>query len=197
MNAEKRLPALALCMIVRNESAVVLRCLESVRALVDYVLVEDTGSTDGTQQLIRDWLRQQHIPGEVIDEPWRDFAWNRSHVAERLRARGEIDYALMIDADSRLVFEGAGDVPAFKASLIHDVYDLEIRHGGARFQRAQLWSNRLPFRFRGILHEYLEPPADATRAAAHGLHIVDFSWNHSPGEFSSAAYLCRHGRGHG
>ena len=36
-----------LCMIVKDESGVILRCLESVRSIADYVLVEDTGSTDG------------------------------------------------------------------------------------------------------------------------------------------------------
>jgi len=61
-------------MIVKNESNVILRCLESARWLVDYVLIEDTGSTDGTQAIIREWLDRVAMPGEVYDETWRDLA---------------------------------------------------------------------------------------------------------------------------
>src|SRR5271168_4484452 len=90
---------LGLCMIVKNESKVILRCLESVRPLVDYVLIEDTGSTDGTQTMIREWLAQAGLPGEVYGEPWRDFAYNRSHALARLRENIGVDYALISDAD--------------------------------------------------------------------------------------------------
>ncbi len=71
-------------MIVKNEAHVVLRCLESVRLLIDYVVIEDTGSTDGTQQIIRDWLWRENLRGVVIEEPWRDFAYNRSHALAKL-----------------------------------------------------------------------------------------------------------------
>src|SRR5258708_7311441 len=54
---------IGLCMIVKNESKVITRCLGSVRPLVDYVMIEDTGSTDGTQQLITDWLERAAMKG--------------------------------------------------------------------------------------------------------------------------------------
>ena len=92
-------------MIVKNEAHVIMRCLESVRPLIDYVLIEDTGSTDGTQQMIRDWLVRENLPGQVIDEPWQNFAYNRSHVMEKLREVEGVDYALIIDADDVLVAE--------------------------------------------------------------------------------------------
>ena len=81
-------------MIVKNESKLILRCLESVRPIVDYVLVEDTGSTDGTQEIIREWLTRVGLPGEVYEEPWQDFAYNRSHALSRLRQVDWVDYAL-------------------------------------------------------------------------------------------------------
>jgi glycosyltransferase involved in cell wall biosynthesis len=62
---------IGLCMIVKNEAGVILRCLESARSLVDYALVEDTGSSDGTQEIIRDYLRRENLPGEVFDAPAR------------------------------------------------------------------------------------------------------------------------------
>ena len=83
--------SIGLCLIVKNESKIITRCLDSVRPFVDYVMVEDTGSSDGTQEIIRDWLRQNNMAGAVIDEPWRDFAYNRTHVLEALRKVETVD----------------------------------------------------------------------------------------------------------
>jgi glycosyltransferase involved in cell wall biosynthesis len=52
---------LCLSMIVKNEAAVIARCLESVRPCVGAWAIVDTGSTDGTQQIVRDCLRD--LPG--------------------------------------------------------------------------------------------------------------------------------------
>lgn len=172
MNSAKRSATIGLCVIVKNETAVITRCLQSVRPLVDYVLIEDTGSTDGTPQLIRDWLERNKMPGTVIEEPWRDFAYNRSHVLAKLRELAHIDYALIIDADDQLVMEDGFDPEAFKAGLTHDFYDIEIRHGTSHFPRPQLCANRLEFCFKAVLHEYLQPPpGPLSRAITKGFYI--------------------------
>lgn len=158
-------------MIVKNESHVIERCLDSVRSMVDYVLVEDTGSTDGTQEIIRRWLRKHDIPGQVIEEPWRDFAYNRSHAMDSLRKVGSVDYALTIDADDEMFLEPDFDPEAFKRELRHDCYDVQIRSSASEFLRGQICSNKLPFRYKAVLHEYLEPPVGATRARASGFYI--------------------------
>jgi glycosyltransferase involved in cell wall biosynthesis len=164
---------IGLCMIVKNEAAIVLRCLESVRPLVDFVLVEDTGSTDGTQDLIRQYLDREHLPGEVFDEPWRDFAHNRSVALARLRQRADIDYALIMDADDVLVVDEGFDPAAFKAALGADIYDVSINEQGVWHFRPQICGNRLEFYFRGVLHEFLqEPPGEHSRAPAAGIHIL-------------------------
>ena len=163
---------IGLCMIVKNESKVITRCLDSVRPLVDYVMIEDTGSTDGTQQLITGWLERAAMPGMVIEEPWRDFAYNRSHVLVKLRELEQIDYALIIDADDLLVLPKDFDPAAFKAGMRDDLYDVQIRHGGSRFYRPQICANKLPFCFKAVLHEYLEAPAGPlSRSSAEGFYI--------------------------
>jgi FkbM family methyltransferase len=160
-------------MIVKNESEVILRSLESVRQIVDYALIEDTGSTDGTQGIIRDWLASVALPGEVYDEPWRDFAYNRSHVLARLRKNRDVDYALTLDADDHINFDSHFDVAAFKNTLSHDLYDVQLRGGPARYLRPQISSNRLEFRYRGVLHEFLQAPrARITRGKTAGFYIT-------------------------
>jgi glycosyltransferase involved in cell wall biosynthesis len=164
---------IGLCMIVKNEAAIIIRCLESVRPLVDYVLIEDTGSTDGTQQLIRSYLDKANLPGEVFDEPWRDFAHNRSLALQLLRDKAEVDYALIMDADDRLVIED-GFVPrAFKETMTADMYHVWIRLGSVRYHRPQICSNRREFRFRGVVHEFLQgPEGGCSQATASGFHIA-------------------------
>ncbi len=159
-------------MIVKNESHVILRCLESVRPLVDYVLIEDTGSTDGTQGIVRDWLDRVGLPGEVVEEPWRDFAYNRSHALARLRQNKAIAYALMLDADDQLVPEPGFDVAAFKQGLSRDFYMVPMRNGALLFTRGQICSNRREFRYRGVLHEFLvPPPGKVSSGTTSGFHI--------------------------
>ena len=163
---------IGLCMIVKNEIKVIRRCLQSTLPLVDYILVVDTGSTDGTQQMIRDFLAEHHINGAVIEEPWRDFAYNRSFAMARLREVAEVDYALVIDADDTLEIDAGFDTRAFKTHMQADLYDVAVRHGAIAHHRPQLFANTLPFSFKGVLHEYLEaPPGALKRENANGFAI--------------------------
>jgi glycosyltransferase involved in cell wall biosynthesis len=159
-------------MIAKNEAGVILRCLESARDMVDFVLIEDTGSTDGTEIVVRDWLAKVGLDGEVYGEPWRDFAYNRSHALETLRKRRNIDYALILDADDYVVREPQFEAAAFKAGLRHDVYSVQLRNPPISFKRHQICSNRIEMKYRGVLHEFLEAPPGASIADASGFHIV-------------------------
>ena len=67
---------ICLNMIVKNEAHVIERCLISVKHLINYWVIVDTGSTDGTQQIIRDFLKE--IPGELYEKLWVNFSHNRN-----------------------------------------------------------------------------------------------------------------------
>ena len=163
---------IGLCMIVKNESQVILRCLRAVRPLIDYALIVDTGSTDGTEAIITQYLSEERLPGAVIDEPWRDFAYNRSFAVSKLRERAEIDYALVMDADDILIFADGFDAPTFKAALDKDFYNLEIHLGPTRLWRPQILSNRLEFSYKGVVHEFVVGPRTVSAfGVASGMHI--------------------------
>ena len=164
---------IGLCMIVRDEQHVIRRCLDSVRPLIDYVLIVDTGSKDRTQDVVREWLVQNQVPGEVIEEPWRDFAYNRSHALACLRKRTEIDFAFIMDADDVLVLDEDFDPAAFKSGLRKERYGVELRSGRIRYWRTLLCRNDLEFRFSGVLHEFLEAPTGVGPGArVSGFHVI-------------------------
>ena len=72
---------LGLSMIVKNESHVILRLLNSVAPIIDYWVIADTGSTDGTQEIIQKFFDEKGIPGQLIHSDWIDnfsYARNKS-----------------------------------------------------------------------------------------------------------------------
>jgi glycosyltransferase involved in cell wall biosynthesis len=154
---------ICLNMIVRNETRVIERCLNSVKKFIDHWVIVDTGSTDGTQDLIRQCLR--NMPGELIERPWVDFAHNRSEALEF--ARGKSDYVFVIDADELLVADDGFTLP----QLTHDAYYLKISSSPITFWRAQLIRNVPGWRYESVVHEYLAGPLTATYERLHGLWI--------------------------
>ena len=177
---------IGLAMIVKNEAHVMARCLSSLLPLVDYFLIVDTGSNDGTQDAVRSFLREQNLRGEVIDEPWRDFAHNRSFALAKLREHADIDYALMIDADEVLVYDAGFDAAAFKRALSADLYDITTVMGDTVYYRPQFSSNRKPFYYKAVLHEYLECDEPFSRDTALGFHnkpIQDSARNRNPRKY--------------
>lgn len=132
-------------MIVKNEAALIVRCLNSVRNLVDYVLISDTGSTDGTQDTIRGWLTDTGIPGAVFDDPWVDFAHNRNIILHRLQGIPNIDYSMMMDADDLIEYQENFNLEQFKTDLTADHYFASIRLSDVYYARILLCSTRHPY----------------------------------------------------
>lgn len=141
-------PSICLCMIVKNEAPVIRRCLDSVRPLIDHWVIVDTGSTDGTQEIIR--THMAGLPGTLHERPWVDFAHNRSE--SLALARPHADYSLVIDADDFLEPVDRSS----EAELTQDCYTLDIIDTPLRYQRKQLVHNRLAWRYRSVLHEFID-----------------------------------------
>lgn len=158
--AQKRI---CLNMIVKNEKDVIKKCLTSAKPLIDYWVIVDTGSTDGTQRIIKDFMKG--IPGELHERAWVDFAHNRNEALEL--AKNKADYLLLIDADEYFQYEGDF---SFK-NLDRDAYFFTMRQIGAvESLRPSLISTQLPWKWTGVLHESLN-----TDIAKNSAFITDIS----------------------
>lgn len=162
--------SIGLCMIVKNEAHVICRCLDSVKRLLDYVLIVDTGSDDNTPKVINRWLIDNNLPGEVIIESWKNFAYNRTFALQKIFEKEFIDYALMIDADEVLVFEDSFDVIDFKSNLCADIYDITTNIGGFIYNRPTLTSNKKKCRYEGVVHEFLAMDEGGSRDMVNGFY---------------------------
>lgn len=132
-------------MIVKNESAIIRRCLSSVKPLIDHWLIIDTGSTDNTKQLIEKELAG--IPGQLVDRPWVNFGYNRSELTAL--AKGRADYLLLVDADN--IVRTSSD---FKKSLDADAYFIRSV-GDVQYDRYLLVRGSLDWQYIGATHEYI------------------------------------------
>ncbi|WP_165251317.1 tetratricopeptide repeat-containing glycosyltransferase [Paludisphaera soli] len=162
MNAQDS--TICLGMIVKDEAPVIRRCLESVRPFIDTWVIADTGSTDGTQELIRETLGD--LPGTLLQRPWVDFSHNRNEVLDAARDRAA--YTFTIDADETLAFDDGFARPRLGA----DSYDVSVHYGSTCYHRKQVVRSALPWRYKGVLHEYLTCPEARTSDFLPGLRTV-------------------------
>lgn len=136
--------SLCLVMIVKDEAAILERCLHSVKALISHWVICDTGSTDGTQALIRRTLRD--IPGELYEDRWVNFGHNRTLGLQR--ARGRADYHLLIDADMVV------NLRQPLSRLTADAYLIAFT-GWCDYSVIRLVSDRHEWIYRGVTHEHV------------------------------------------
>ena len=148
---------ITLCMIVKNENHEHFRtCLDSIFKYIDYWVINDNGSTDGTQQFIKDYFAEKGIPGELNEVEWKGFGETRT---EALRAcDGKAKWILMIDADDYI----KGELPIDQLDDQVDGYGVFIRRGDFQWWRNQIFKTGVGWKYTGILHEYAEcPPKQA------------------------------------
>jgi tetratricopeptide (TPR) repeat protein len=162
------LPNIALMMIVKNEVKTLPRLLESVRQVISSWRIIDTGSTDGTQQLIFDALAD--LPGELIEEPWVNFGVNRSSLVSRFPAGAE--FALLLDADQILTVDSISELrEELDASPEVDAFMVAVKETKLSYLMPYLVRNGKDYIYVGATHEYLTAKQNIKRAPIHSISI--------------------------
>ena len=162
--SEPATPDLCLAMIVRNESAVLDRALDSVLPFLRTWRVIDTGSTDGTPELVR--ARLGHLPGELKRSAWVDFGTNRSELVAW--ATDAAEWLLLLDAD--MTVEAADDLGEQLAGFDADAAMVAVA-GGSSYRMPYLVRGGLPWSYTGRTHEYLSCGAPFSTGWFEGLRL--------------------------
>jgi glycosyltransferase involved in cell wall biosynthesis len=167
---------IGLSMIVKNESHVILRLLNSIYKHIDYWAIVDTGSTDGTQEIIRNFFTEKNLPGELIEMEWVDFSTCRNVALEAIEKK--TDYGIWIDADEEFIPMQGFDIKIALSKDL-DVISVPTRYGGVDYTRKSIWKCGRGFKWRGPIHELLESPDEKTGGVLHGAHVLVRAEGHS------------------
>lgn len=146
----------SLCMIVKNEEDTIGRCLKSVAELMDEIIIVDTGSTDRTKEIVKEFT--DHI---------YDFQWIDDFAAARNTAFSHAtkEYILWLDADDMLKEADQKKFSHLKKTLDPSVdsvtmnYHLAFDEFGnvtTSLKRNRLVKREKNFIWIGAVHEYLE-----------------------------------------
>jgi tetratricopeptide (TPR) repeat protein len=149
-------PTLCLNMIVKNESKIIRRLLESVLPVIDCYCICDTGSTDNTVQLIQEFFNTKNISGKIVNEPFKNFAHNRNFSLQS--CVGMSDYVLFLDADMILKVNNFDK----KSLLINDYFFLLQGSESFYYQNTRIIKNNGLFKYVGVTHEYIDSPPNST-----------------------------------
>jgi tetratricopeptide (TPR) repeat protein len=145
---------ISLCMIVKDEEAMIGRCLQAARGAVDEIVVVDTGSTDRTVE-----IAESH-GARVLHHAWDgDFSAARNVSFEA--ATG--DWVMYLDADEVLVTDDVERLRALAGRTWREAFFLtEINHTGdledgtaITHDAMRLFRNRPEYRFEGRIHEQI------------------------------------------
>ena len=140
---------ICLNMIVKNESHIIEKTLTNLCSFVtfDAYYISDTGSTDNTMEIIRDFFAKRNIPGHIEQVEWRNFGFNRTLALQM--AFQKTDYLFIFDADDMI--HGSFALPN---QMTHDAYQLKLGESFV-YLRTLIVNNRKRWKFVGVLHEYI------------------------------------------
>jgi glycosyltransferase involved in cell wall biosynthesis len=161
---------LGLSMIVKNESHVILRLLNSVVPIIDYWVIADTGSTDGTQEIIQKFFEEKGIPGKLLQIDWiDDFSYARNQSLNEIEKH--VDYGMWIDADEELIINSSFNKEEMLKQEFHSI-SIETIYGKVNYTRKNIWKTGMNFYWEGPIHELLSSKEETIGGLAKGLSVV-------------------------
>ena len=139
-------PTMCFATMCKNEEHCIQNTLESVYKHIDYWVVCDTGSTDRTCEIVKNFFEEKGIPGELHVDEWVGFDHNKSLMMER--AKDKTDYVLHLDADDLLI----NGLDFGKNDIGDDAYFMNVTRGTLKWMALIIFNNRLTWKFCGVAH---------------------------------------------
>lgn len=146
---------LSVCMIVKNESQVLERCLKKVKKFADEIVIVDTGSSDNTKEIAKKFTPL------VLNYDWnKDFSAARNFAFKNASGK----YLMWIDADDVVDDENVKKIIELKKHLTADTYMVkyqiafdEKNNPTFEYYRERIVRNTKQAKFCGFVHEVITP----------------------------------------
>jgi len=160
----KNSPSIVFATMCKNEEHCILETLKSVAPYIDYWVVCDTGSTDKTVELVKEFFAERGIPGELFVDDWVGFDFNKTLMMGR--AKDKADYIMHLDADDQLV----GELKFSNTEAGRDAYFIPVKRGTAEWKALIMFKGNYTWKFCGVAHttiKALEIPSYSTGDLSH------------------------------
>lgn len=133
----------------KNESRVIKRMLDSCLPHVDYYVMQNNGSTDGTDEIAKQFLTDNNLSGEIynVEEGWVGFGWNRDHLIRYCQKLDHgCDWILKMDCDEVLEVDDNFDWSLMDDKSIQ-AFHIPAVQGTSVYHRAWMYNAKLPWGF--------------------------------------------------
>jgi len=165
-----------LCMIVKNESKIIERCITSSLPIIDAYSICDTGSTDNTIELVEEVAKKKNLKGFIYNDTWKNFGYNRTNsfnfcleTAKKLNYDLKDTYALLLDADMCIKMKNT-----FNKNKLSDAgYMLIQKNSELTYYNVRLVQLSCPWKCIGVTHEYWEANDSCKITKNNDLYIDD------------------------
>ncbi len=161
-----------LIMIARDEENIITRAFESMKNIITSYYICDTGSQDNTINVIENWMKDNNIPGEVFQEEWKNFGYNKSLLLKNARNHtnemiSKAEYYVWLDCDevwiknkddplSYLTVEDANRLyTELNEKDSFNIFMILTLYGGIQYFRWNIVRNNQLYRWEQPVHEYL------------------------------------------
>ena len=163
----KRSIHIAVYLMVKNEEKRICVSLDSVKSVISSVVIYDTGSTDNTISVIRDWCESAGLPLRLKEGPFVDFSTSRNAGLEFADTFDDIDYILMLDSNDEL------RSPYQLMHVCHDYKDKDntgfmlcqewfFGESSTKYFNVRMIKPRSRWWYKGVIHEYINRYTDST-----------------------------------
>ena len=160
-------------MIVRDEAPIVTRALDSMKHIISSFYISDTGSVDGTPDIIRKWAEDNKIDGEVDSHEWVNFGHNKSILMYNARNHANpkisgADFFVWLDADEVWITDKSNPLSYPTTADREKLFNFATTHGAANifmlttvygsivYPRWNMCRNNQLYRWIQPVHEYFE-----------------------------------------
>jgi hypothetical protein len=188
---------LALNFICKDESHVIDGMLDSAKEIVDLIVAVDTGSSDNTIELIKNFGKENNILTYVFERPFDTFDKCRNYAMDKLRdVVNELEWnssdtwGFWFDCDEKIIVD-----PKFNKNQFNkDLYMINTYIGQMKYTRNTFFRVSKPFRWYGVVHEFIViDDKNITSGLAENIHVdvkmIGSSWQGNiPAKYLSHAH---------
>jgi len=160
---KKKKVHLALLMMIKNEAKRLHVSLESVRKYVSSMVIYDTGSTDNTLTILREFCTTHNIPLRLKEGTFVDFSTSRNVSLEYADTFPDIDFLILLDCNDELrggdslmrFLEKEIDNPETKDNGMYQVTQQWLSGNVDSYYNVRLIKPRMGMRYKGVVHEFM------------------------------------------